>query len=126
VVEAEIYLIEARSLGGLSGSPVFVLATAGNKTAVRLMDGTLSDVSNLCPIALLFLLGLAKGHWEVNPEDLNELDWILDRRKEVVSLGIAVVVPAKKIKEVLNHPELIEARNQTDQLGAESRATSSK
>jgi hypothetical protein len=82
----EAYLIESRSISGLSGSPAFVYeSTIGRRK--------------------IYLLGLMHGHWDIAPELKN--DQILD--DEIfgkVNMGIAIVVPAKKILEVINQPDL--------------------
>src|SRR5207253_7959318 len=48
-------------------------------------------------------LGSMIGHWEV-PEDANPV------LTEAVNMGLSVVVPAPKILEIINHPELMEMR----------------
>lgn len=93
----EAYLIEARSIGGLSGSPAFI---AESKIVNR----------------KIYLLGLMHGHWDIHPEMKNEFDTTNEIRGKV-NMGIAIVIPAKKILEVLNHPKLVEARQiQEEQL----------
>lgn len=84
----DAYLVEARSIGGLSGSPVFV-----NLSGVRLVQGNLN-----VGVAGFYLLGLMHGHWESDEADA----MVVDSSKEQVNMGIAVVVPAQKILEVLN------------------------
>ena len=81
----EAYLIEARSIGGLSGSPAFVYKR--NR---------------------FYLLGLMHGHWDIPPENKN--DFVDMDSFGSVNMGIAIVVPAKKILEVLNQPKLVELR----------------
>ena len=93
--DMEAYLIEARSIGGLSGSPVFV-----NLGTSRLKDGQV----HLSTRRYNFhLLGLMHGHWDV---PLLEVDGTSEdsvgQRK--VNMGIGIVVPAKKILEALEHP----------------------
>lgn len=93
--DIEAYLIEARSIGGLSGSPAFV-----RETALGLGE--------------MYLLGLMHGHWDIPPEKKN--DFLLN--KEIsgsVNMGIAIVVPAKKILETLNHPELVQFRKESEE-----------
>ena len=91
---SEVYLIEARSIGGISGSPVFVRET------VEVGRGA------------FYLLGLVHGHWEIPAEQKNDLANLEDR---LVNMGIAIVVPAKKIMEVLNQPKLREERLRIDE-----------
>ena len=92
----EAYLIEARSIGGLSGSPAFV------RTTVQMGLG------------MTYLLGLMHGHWDIPPGAVNDLAEDRDGGGSV-NMGIAVVVPARKILEVLNQPGLVELRRQRDE-----------
>lgn len=98
----DAYLIESRSIGGLSGSPVFVIQHGYDKELLK--KGRFERP--------LYLLGLMHGHWYTQPnkiEDLGTLDV-----GEQVNMGIAIVVPAKRIWEVLNQPELVEMRKEGD------------
>ncbi len=114
-VEAEVYLIEARSIGGISGSPVFVRETIGLElpVPVRSAAGKRSELTWCMLPGPFHLLGLMHGHWDIDPSEMNEPDpqRAVGRNQEVVNLGIAVVVPAKKIKEALYQPELVSMRN---------------
>jgi hypothetical protein len=92
----EAYLIEARSIGGLSGSPVFVRQTVA------------------LGIGGFYLLGLMHGHWEI-PTDRKNDSLMGNDLHGKVNMGIAIVIPAKKILEVLNHPELVEMRRMQDE-----------
>lgn len=86
---SDVFLIEARSIGGISGSPVFVRGTY----SARLPDGKalhgLSDHT--------YLLGLIHGHWDINESEINRAQ--LQHTPTGVNLGIAVVVPAHKIQD---------------------------
>jgi len=84
---ADVHLIEARSIGGVSGSPVFVR--------------TVEDK--------IRLLGLMHGHWDIKESELNDPS-ICQDRKHGVNLGIAIVVPAIKILETINSAEQLEWR----------------
>ena len=95
IVEGEIegnslaFLIEARSTGGLSGSPVFVF----------------KDTS-------IYLLGLMHGHWDLKVGsivDTLEIDAV-NQQAERVNMGIANVVPAQFIRETLEQPDLVKSR----------------
>jgi len=94
----DAYLIEARSIGGLSGSPAFVRETVP------------------MGIGAFYLLGLMHGHWDIPPETRDdEMRTDVEDALGKVNMGIAVVVPAKKILEVLNQPRLVEKRKQEDE-----------
>jgi hypothetical protein len=113
-VEAEAYLIEARSLGGLSGSPAFVRSTIAWETTVT-TNGEVSKAHAVVP-GQLCLLGLMHGHWDIPVEDINDPSptALLYKKPGAVNLGLAKVVPAKKIREVLYRPELVEGRAEAD------------
>jgi hypothetical protein len=86
----EAYLIESRSMGGLSGSPVFVLKPA--------KDGQFRAS----------LLGLVHGHWDLEPGEI--IDFDDGKEGPSVNLGIAIVVPAKRILETLHGEQLTKLR----------------
>jgi hypothetical protein len=92
----EAYLVEARSIGGLSGSPAFVRKTV--------------------PIGIggFYLLGLMHGHWDIPAKNKNDL-MMADDLFGKVNMGIAIVVPAKKIREVLNQSELMKDRERIEE-----------
>jgi hypothetical protein len=98
----DAYLIEARSIGGLSGSPVLV-----NYGLWRTVQGQPKYQAGL-PFGLL---GLMHGHFDV--EDLNSdivVDDIAKASPEGIHSGIGVVVPVSKIRETLMQDDLEAAR----------------
>lgn len=97
----EAYLTEGRSIGGLSGSPVFVRNTV--QMPAQTAEGTPRSISGLGD---LHLLGLMHGHWDL-PVSLSSSDQV-----EAVNMGVSIVVPAKKILETLYHPELVAMRKE--------------
>jgi hypothetical protein len=110
----DAYLIEARSIGGISGSPVFV-----NLGQIRRApDGSTALYAGGVSF---YLLGLMHGHWNTSPAkvDAGDEDAIGEER---VNMGIAIVVPATKILEVLNQPMIrkkekeVEERLRKEQL----------
>jgi len=107
----DAYLIEARSIGGSSGSPVFARRTAcliwndePKKENWRAIHGLTGDVH---------LIGMIHGHWDIKESDINQPHPEADRRQGV-NLGIAIVVTADKILETLNQPELVEMREKEE------------
>lgn len=102
--ETEVYLAEGRSIGGLSGSPVFVRHTV---TMGPLATDT-GELQRMSGVSQLHLLGLMRGHWDV-------MVGATAGQAEAVNMGIAIVIPAQKILEVLYHPELVALRAQQDE-----------
>ena len=99
----DAYLIEARSIGGLSGSPVFI-----HMPPIRIVDG--KPVSSATPVYQLYLLGLMHGHFDI--ENLNS-DVVLEDEKDATSgihSGVGVVIPVEKIIETLMQQELVDMR----------------
>jgi hypothetical protein len=105
---AEVYLIEARSIGGMSGAPVFVSETKELK--VPGVDPNGKQITMQLKAQGSFgLLGVVHGHWEIDKSDLNlALPAAVER--EGVNVGIAIVTPAKKVLDLLNSQELCIAR----------------
>ena len=99
--DMEAYLVEGRSIGGLSGSPVFVRHT------VKMPVETSKGPGVICGLgAELHLLGLMHGHWDV-PTTFSDLE-----QAEAVNMGVSIVIPAKKILETLYHPQLVARRKE--------------
>jgi hypothetical protein len=92
---SEVYLTEARSIGGISGSPVFVMESI----TFAANDSHGKERKAIGLGANCKLLGLMHGHWDITGGDLNKHR--SDPRRDTVNMGIAVVVPAPKILEIL-------------------------
>jgi hypothetical protein len=95
----DAYLVESRSTGGMSGSPVFVEVSGARRSSG---GGVIFDNQPRC-----WLLGLVHGHWDI--ENVSSVD------DKGVNMGIAVVVPSERIVEMLNIPEFVEARRLADE-----------
>jgi hypothetical protein len=108
---ADVYLIEARSIGGMSGSPVFV-RPSGKIPIQTLPDGSSESVIGVRDKTKL--LGVIHGHWDVREADINQYPVEQDRKRGV-NYGIAIVVPAVKLIETLNRPDLSEIRMKNDE-----------
>jgi hypothetical protein len=91
VGELDAYLVESRSVGGLSGSPIFVdvglLRAVGNVRQYRYGDGP-----------SLYLLGVVNAHWNA-PAGSPKVEGGIST--EVVNMGIAVVTPIDKVLQVI-------------------------
>lgn len=94
---ADVYLVEARSIGGLSGSPVFVRPTNWIEMEKR-EDGDvryLHGVDHWCT-----LLGLMHGHWDINRPELVEMRKRAEEdRKHRLEIE-SPVIPERELIEV--------------------------
>jgi hypothetical protein len=98
----EAYLIESRSIGGLSGSPVFVYL--GNW---RLIDKKWRQASGFT----FTLLGLMHGHWDIDEADIDVS--IPDTNKQrSINMGMAIVIPVEKILETIKQPILLKKQRE--------------
>lgn len=99
---AEAYLVELRSIGGLSGSPVFVHTerVKGSKH-----EHTLS------------WMGLMRGHWEIDEDSINMLD---STSEQQLNVGIGVVVPAYKIMEISKQESVMRIKEMEEKKRIES------
>jgi hypothetical protein len=95
----DAYLIECRSIGGLSGSPVYLMTGSHRR-----------DFSATNRVGKFYLLGLVHGHFDISKESIDEaVDDDADSNQ--VNMGIAIVIPATKILEVINQPLFIASRD---------------
>jgi hypothetical protein len=94
----DVYLVESRSIGGLSGSPVFIdIITA--KTVRPPSHGFFAPAYPADSPARFKLFGVIHGHFG---DDLESDAIVNDGKQKIgVNFGIAMVIPAEKIKEVL-------------------------
>ena len=97
----EAYLIEARSVGGLSGSPVFI-----HMPPIQQINGEITPGSG----PLFYLLGLMHGHFDIprlNEDVVREAPENTDQ----INTGIGIVIPVEKILETIrDNVELADAR----------------
>jgi hypothetical protein len=118
VVEAEVYLVEVRSVGGLSGSPVFVTPTIRLAHPFVTADASGKEDARCFILGgtRLYLMGLMHGHWTIEPAEHDRYDFATSTDPiKSIAVGIAVVVPAKKIAEIIDRPDLVEHRKRMEQ-----------
>jgi hypothetical protein len=105
----DVFLVEARSIGGMSGSPIFVRPTLRQ----RLKNENGEVVNAFCTGSGETLLGMVQGHWDIREGEINKPSFTNDRKRGV-NYGIAVVVPAQKIYETLYSEPLVAMRNKIE------------
>lgn len=90
------YLVEARSIGGLSGSPVFVNLSGSRTIGSNYVVGP--------SINSFLLLGLIHGHFSASAEEAILFDSAIeDTIGASINAGIAIVVPFYQIEELVNY-----------------------
>ncbi len=113
VVNVRGYLVEAQTLDGLSGSPVFVRYT--NPTSLATGRGPVSGYSGF-----VTLLGLWAGSWDAPGETLRAH---LGKDAKV-PVGMGIMMPVERISEVLDSDALRKQREQHRAKAAEANAAS--
>lgn len=98
----DAYLAEVRSIGGLSGSPVFSVLHMG-----RARQGAFISAG-----PTVYLLGLIRGHWDLKTK--STLLTFAEDDLAQVNMGIAVVTPITEAEKILFSDELVKIRRQTD------------
>jgi hypothetical protein len=104
------YLIETRSIGGLSGSPVYVYLDAWRPQYHK-------EVSKFNTSRLLwriYTLGIVRGHWDLERQD-EAVDESLaaklgNKEIERLNTGIAVVTPIQEVDKILQGEHLVKHR----------------
>jgi hypothetical protein len=109
--EMDAFLIEARSLGGLSGSPVFANLGYSRRVGKKTLSWEHPRV---------LLLGLIHGHFDVRADAIDGAAKVDQLSAERVNTGIAVVVPFQKVLEVLHGLEIIIKHREKQQRGSQS------
>lgn len=108
----DAYLIETRSMGGLSGSPVFLHLGDFRRLSGSVRVFTPGGAAQQNWGAYL-LLGLMHGHWD-NVATLDYEDYRDEQRG--INTGIGIVVPVQKIIETVRQQKILE--NETRALKA--------
>jgi hypothetical protein len=110
--DIDAYLIEARSIGGLSGSPVFAYLGAMRRIGSSIKMGRQGP--------LFYWIGLMHGHFDLSRYEMDELgeDSMTNLK---INMGIAVVIPVWKILEVIDQEVFRKARESAlEKSGRES------
>jgi hypothetical protein len=98
------YLVEVRSLGGLSGSPAFVHLLPMHADA----RGNVGSITGaIASTGKTYLMGLVHGFF---PTAENDPDGIGEWAQEPLNTGISVVVPLERVLDIIDSPAFVEQR----------------
>lgn len=100
--EYRAYLAEVRSIGGLSGSPVFAFLDPG-----RVMPGKGVVLSRR-----VYLLGLVRGHWDLETRG-GPVEFTAEERTDV-NTGMAIVTPIQDVLAIITGEEFVKGRREQD------------
>ena len=103
--DIDAYLIEARSIGGLSGSPVFVFLDSRRTRRVKFPN---ENEDKIFSGRVFYLLGVVHGHWDRKENEINDDTQDIDGGK--INTGIAIVIPATKLLEIIDQPKFLQQR----------------
>lgn len=100
-------MVEARSWGGHSGSPAFVLFPATRHPGfLELPSWPITDRTQM-----VALLGVVSGHWSIPQQIRLKNTSVTDVEGEVaINAGIALITPAQHIHDLLFRADVVEDR----------------
>jgi hypothetical protein len=99
--DVRAYIAEMRSIGGLSGSPVFV----------RLGPNRPNRPDGVPGQPYYFLLGQIRGHWDAMGNFGQELN-------QEINMGMALITPVADLLSVLHGDALVAKRKKADEMYA--------
>jgi hypothetical protein len=108
--DMDAYLVELRSFGNLSGSPVFIRGTVNvERHSPNFKKRRRYANYGKALSSRFFLIGLMHGHWDIASDSIDEA---VPRANPYnsVNMGIAIVTPARKIREILYSKALVAQR----------------
>jgi hypothetical protein len=119
------YLIETRSIGGVSGSPVFLVIEPFRVPIAKIPD----------PKKLQWdycLIGLIREHWDLDRQDAAQDLPVPSRKKgktqkakpdefRYLNTGIAQVTPITEIESLINGDSLMKERQEADKVAVRPR-----
>jgi hypothetical protein len=119
VSKLDVIMVEARSWGGHSGSPAFVLFSATRHPGVITLPGIPTSDTR----AFWALLGLVSGHWEL-PVAVRERNApkLPTPHSVAINAGIALVAPAQQIVDLLMRDDVVADRLAREQAHRDSEA----
>lgn len=110
----EAYLGELRSIGGLSGSPVWVVINPSRLIPDEERLGWRQGESRW----RFYLLGLIRSHWSTR-DDEERLSEPAQAEGELLNTGIASITPIQKALDIIDSKTLVKQRKDRDRERAE-------
>jgi hypothetical protein len=110
--DIEAYLIEVKSIAGLSGSPAFISArdaSVQDWVPAILPDPRYKppDLDSMVNWWNWNFFGLVHGHFDVDRVDQDDATDDMGEQERSINAGIGIVIPAVKVIETLLQPELM-------------------
>jgi hypothetical protein len=106
-IQVESHLVEAQTLEGLSGSPVFVQEyVAWRAQATR--SAVTSDIA-MAAFGTVKLFGVYQGAWDGEPGKILQADRNLKSNNRI-PVGMGLVVPIERLRELIEQNETLKQR----------------
>ncbi len=108
-------LVEARSIGGISGSAVFVRRTMSliwNDDAMQGRYGPLKAIHGLTGETMV--IGMVYGHWDIKESEIN-INRPQPNEKYGVNMGIAIVTPIEMVLATVHQQSLTDIRAKAEE-----------
>lgn len=129
----DAYLIETRSIGGLSGSPVFVVKVRDiekiREDEAQYPHILAAYINKLLqqPLESVYLLGVIRSHWDLERQadkyDLEHKDASDEQEIENFNTGIAKVTPARDLHSLLMGDKFMKQREKDSAKGSQHKET---
>jgi hypothetical protein len=116
------YLAEVRSIGGLSGSPVFVLRwpKGSFRISKKELKGDPAELARFLNESLdnepqTYLLGVIRGHWDLERQGEDSVPREIEASEiDKLNTGIALITPAWEILDILKGKVLTKQRKKAE------------
>lgn len=112
------FLIEMRSIGGLSGSPVYVHLDFWRHHP----DEPPPVVNGEYRVRWhMYMFGVISGHWDLHRQDSAHDDIVAateDEEMDKLNTGIAIVTPIQEVLDVINSEEVLAVRTKAERAFA--------
>jgi hypothetical protein len=107
------YLVETRSMGGTSGSPVFLHLTP-NRVQGNAPKGLSKDEAGyIAPYLLIGMMqGMHSGQYAYDFVSDDDDEFVVPKDADF-NAGIGITIPIDQIMEVINRDDFVEARQRT-------------
>jgi len=110
LVRMEGYVIEGKSFGGMSGSPVFIRESLQFQPKTALHGATHKQHY---AFGEFYLMGVGVGHWEIGTNAINDDIHDSSSTNDKLHRGLSIVAPVARLVDILNGEALSKTRDRS-------------